>query len=259
MTRPPADTSTDSAWEEWGQRDPYFGVLTDSKFRRSTIDEHSRQEFFDSGESHVQRVLTTIRKYIDSGFAPKTILDFGCGVGRLLPPFAAIANEVVGLDVSPSMLLEAARNRDQRQLTNVKLLASDDDLSSLTGTFDLVHSFIVLQHIPVSRGRAIFGKLLQHVSPGGIGAFHVTYSKAQFASTNGVAPPLSSSSSKPRPKLPDSDPEIQMNPYNLNEILFLMQRRGIARVHIEFTDHGGELGVFLFFSVSGAELSTIAF
>jgi hypothetical protein len=43
------------------------------------------------------------------------------------------------------------------------------------------------------------------------------------------------------------DPEIQMNPYNVNQILFAMQSTGISRFHTEFTDHGGELGVFIFF------------
>jgi tRNA/tmRNA/rRNA uracil-C5-methylase (TrmA/RlmC/RlmD family) len=102
--------STDIAWEEWGRRDPYFGVITNPKFRRSELNDHSKREFFESGQSHAHGVLTTIRRFIDPGFAPRTVLDFGCGVGRLLIPFAKVADEVVGLDVSPSMLKEARRN-----------------------------------------------------------------------------------------------------------------------------------------------------
>jgi hypothetical protein len=40
-----------------------------------------------------------------------------------------------------------------------------------------------------------------------------------------------------------------MNPYNINEILFLLQCRGVRQLHCDFTDHGGELGVFLFFKI----------
>src|SRR6266404_4403273 len=134
------DMSTDVAWEEWGRRDPYFGVITDPKFRSSGLNENSKREFFESGESHVHGVLATIRKHIDPGFTPRTVLDFGCGVGRLLVPFAKIADRVVGLDVSSSMLQEAQRNCDDRQLRNVRLFVSDDALSLLTGTFDLIHS-----------------------------------------------------------------------------------------------------------------------
>jgi SAM-dependent methyltransferase len=242
------DMSTDAAWEEWGRRDPYFGVITDPKFRSVGINENARQEFFASGESHVHGVLSTIRKHIDPGFVPRTVLDFGCGVGRLLIPFAKIAEDVLGLDVSPSMLQEARQNCDEQQLHNVRLFRSDDALSTLTGSFDLIHSCIVLQHIPIDRGRAIFSQLLRHLRPGGVGAVQLTYSKTRFAETHGVAPRSLLPAAVPaRPVPADADPEIQMNPYNMNEILFAIQTCGVLRFHAEFTDHGGELGVFLFF------------
>jgi SAM-dependent methyltransferase len=242
------DMSTDIAWEEWGQRDPYFGVITDPRFRRTGLNEFARNTFFQSGESHAHYVLATIRTHFDQGFTPHAVMDFGCGVGRLLIPFAKMADAVVGLDVSPSMLQEARRNCDERQLCNVRLLRSDDLLSGLTGTFDLIHSCIVFQHIPVERGREIFAKLLQYLRPGGVGAVQLTYSKAHFASTHGALPPAVPAPPRVALATPvGADPEIQMNPYNINEILFLMQRHGIKRFHAEFTDHGGELGLFIFF------------
>jgi 2-polyprenyl-3-methyl-5-hydroxy-6-metoxy-1,4-benzoquinol methylase len=245
------DMSTDIAWEEWGRRDPYFGVITDPKFRSDAINESARQEFFASGDSHVRGLLSTIRKCIDPAFAPRTVLDFGCGVGRLLIPFAKIAADVVGLDVSPSMLQEARRNCDEQRLNNVRLFRSDDALSTLTGSFDLIHSCIVFQHIPVERGRTLFSKLVQHLSAGGVGAIQLTYSKTHYASTYGLAPPEPPYVNAPDPRAAaDADPLMQMNPYNLNEILFLMQRRGILQFHAQYTDHGGELGIFLVFQVT---------
>jgi SAM-dependent methyltransferase len=255
MTEQRGDMSTDIAWEEWGRRDPYFGVITDPKFRRSEINEQNKREFFESGESHVHGILATIRKHVEPGFEPRTVLDFGCGVGRVLVPFARIADEVVGLDVSPSMLLEARRNCDEHQLRNVSLLGSDDSLSALSGSFDLIHSCIVFQHIPVERGRALFAKLLQHLRPGGVGAIQLTYSKTRFASTHGLSPAPPATMSAPDASAQliagGADPEIQMNPYNVNEILFLMQCGGVQRFHVEFSDHGGELGIYLFFSATG--------
>jgi SAM-dependent methyltransferase len=256
MSSDPTDMSTDVAWEEWGRRDPYFGVITNPKFRRNGLNEDAKREFFNDGETFVNYLLAAIQRNIDPQFRPKRILDFGCGVGRLLVPFARVAEEVVGLDVSPSMLEEARRNCEERQLCNVRLLPSDDDLSALSGTFDLIQSFIVFQHIPAQRGRAIFGKLLQHLRPGSVGAIHLTYSKTRFASTYGVAPPaLPSPATKQHLIRTDADPEMQMNPYNMNEILFLMQCQGVQRTYVEFSDHGGELGVSLFFSVTGAPIA----
>jgi SAM-dependent methyltransferase len=249
MTERVLDMSTDTAWEEWGRRDPYFGVITDPKFRRAALTDQAKQDFFDSGRVHVEYVMQTVRRCIGPNFQPTTVLDFGCGVGRTLIPFAALAHEVVGVDVSPSMLQEARRNFDAHQLKNIRLLESDDALSSLTGVFDLIHSSIVFQHIPIQRGRILFRNLLAHVAPGGIGAFHFLYSNSHYyLDAHGITPSaLRSPPVVTTPPSGDADPEIQMNPYNVNELLFLMHCRGVHQLHADFTDHGGELGLFVFF------------
>src|SRR4051812_38611679 len=113
--------STDHAWKQWGEKDPYFGVLTADKFRRHNLTAEAKAEFLDSGRGHVEYVLAMLRKHIDPAFAPRRVLDFGCGVGRLVIPFAREADEVVGVDVSEGMLAEARRNCDDAGARNVKL------------------------------------------------------------------------------------------------------------------------------------------
>ncbi len=251
MSEHDSDRSTDADWDEWGRRDPYFAVITHSKFRVNEITEQAKIEFFDSGRAHVDYVFQTIRRVIDPSFAPKSVLDFGCGVGRTLMPFARIAKEVVGLDVSRAMLQEAERNCREQCITNVMLKAANDSISTVPSEFDLVHSFIVLQHIPVDRGSLIFRNLLNRVTPGGVGAIHVLYSKNNNAPTHGMKPratpadsSLGSTATQPQ------EPKMQMNPYSLNELLGIMQAKGVQRFHADFTDHGGELGVFLFFQTA---------
>ncbi|AGX88348.1 class I SAM-dependent methyltransferase [Candidatus Symbiobacter mobilis] len=257
---------TDSEWEQWGQRDPYYGVITHPKFRRDNFDETARSEFFESGQCHVQHILATCRQQIDSTFKPSRILDFGCGVGRLLIAFSAQAVQVVGLDVSDSMLSEARRNCEEIGVRNVVLIKSDDDLTLLEGTFDMIHSTIVFQHIQPQRGLRLFARLLGYLAPSGIGTIQITYAKAMYAPNLGAAPSTASltvsnvwsnlSSTLKRFIINDllsgfsysrKDPEMQMNVYNLNQLMFIMQEIGIKRCYTEFTDHGGELGVFLYF------------
>jgi SAM-dependent methyltransferase len=264
--------TTDLEWEKWGRQDPYYGVLTVDRFRAAKLDEAARAEFFASGQWHVDGVLQSCRSYIDPAFAPRRVLDFGCGVGRLLIPFAAVSEHVVGVDVSTSMLAEARKNCDARGLTNVSLVVSDDALSGVQETFDLVHTAIVLQHIDVPRGRRLIQRLIECVAPGGVGALQLTYAKAYHADSFGQPPPpppgpAAESSTDAAAGLlnrlrrrgvraaeetvaavrPQPDPEMQMNPYSLSEVAFMLQMAGIGRVHSEFTDHGGELGVFLYF------------
>jgi SAM-dependent methyltransferase len=248
MSKKVSDFSTDSEWEEWGRRDPYFGVITHPKFRLADMTEQSRREFFDSGVTHVDYVMRTIRQYVAPVPAPKRVLDFGCGVGRTLIPFAKIAQQVVGVDVSIAMLEESRKNCGAHQLTNVSLVPSDDNLSSVTGEFDLVHSFIVFQHVPLERGRMIFRNLLSRIASGGTAAVHVLYSKDKYADSYGIAPMEVAAESRRAPNA--SSPEMQMNPYNVNELLFSIQKESVLRLHTEFTDHGGELGVFFFFQKS---------
>ncbi len=251
--------STDSAWEEWGRQDPYFGVLTEPKYRKSVLTAEAKKEFFDVGQAHAEYLMHMIKQRIDPVFQPQSILDFGCGVGRLVIPFARLAAEVVGMDVSSAMLLETKKNCDEQGIDNVQLFMSDDELSLLTRQFDLIHSYIVFQHISPDRGRRIFGNLLRHIRVGGVGAIHLTYSKSNYEDTHGLAPPLAPppimSTTDISPPIPDAlppgaDPEMQMNPYHMNEVLFSLQSAGVSRFHTEFTDHGGELGVFVFFQKS---------
>ncbi len=161
-------------WEKQGKKDPYFGVLSDEKFRTRQIDAAARAEFFESGERHVAACFEIVQRCLAPSFAPRRALDFGCGVGRLVIPLARRCREVVGVDVSPAMLAEARRNCDENGLGNVTLVEGRDGLGPVTGTFDFVHTFIVLQHIPVPKGERIIAEMVARLEPGGVGAIQFT-------------------------------------------------------------------------------------
>jgi len=248
--------STDQSWEEWGEREPYFGVITDPRFRRAALTAEAKKFFFESGDLHVKYVVGMIKQYLDPSFQLNSVLDFGCGVGRILVPFASISTEVVGIDVSSSMLLEARKNCDEHGYSNVRLLISTEKPTLLGGPFDLVHSYIVFQHIPPYRGLELLKQLVTHIRPGGVGAFHISYAKTHFSESFGIdpAPQTVEEREDRRVEMPDSatrngngDPEMQMNSYHLNQVFFILQCAGVRRIHAEFTDHGGEFGLFIFF------------
>ncbi len=253
--------STDTEWEKWGRQDPYFGVITDPRFRRDRLTAVDRNHFFETGRVHAQYVIDVTRQRLDPIFVPRRVLDFGCGVGRVLLPFARVAQRAVGVDVAESMLVEAQGNADAQGITNIDLMHQGDLAGIEPGTFDLVHSAIVLQHIDVQRGVGIFGQLLALLAPRGVGAVQVTYAKMAHAATLGIQPAQPEMSRQrsllrrpsvretvlPSPAAPGEDPIMQMNSYPLTPLLFQLQAAQIRSVYVEFTDHGGELGVFLFF------------
>jgi SAM-dependent methyltransferase len=191
------------------------------------------------------------RQRIEPNFTPGRVLDFGCGVGRVSLAFAQMAQSVVGVDVSDGMLQEAERNRAEQALQNVLLVKSDDELANVVGTFDLIHSFIVFQHMEVSRGRRVFGKLIERLASGGIFAAHFTYGKTKHADAFGVPPARAvAPPSESAGREDDRDPLMLMNPYHVNELLFTMQTAGVRSFYTDFTDHGGEFGVLLYFQKS---------
>jgi len=242
---------SDRDWEQLGQTQPYFAVLTAPQYR-GDLSAADREEFFRSGEEHVARILSIIRSRLDPAFAPARALDFGCGVGRVLIPLAQRCRDVTGVDVSPAMLAEARRNCDAAGALNVKLLPSDDALSAVEGEFDLVHSYIVLQHVAVQRGEHIVRELAARLAQGGVGVFHVTYARA-------VTPPIRRLLYWARTRVPGAhwalnlalgrpsrSPLMQSNRYSVTRLLDLLLRQGCAEVHVRFSDHQGYRGALLF-------------
>src|SRR5262249_39815985 len=151
-------------WEMLARKEPYWAVATWEKFRRQNLTADTRQEFFQTGVDHIAFVFETIRSHLAPDFKPNSVLDFGCGVGRLLIPLAERCERVVGVDVSDTMLREAQENCHRGGLTNICLLKLQDMDSVASRPFDLVHSFIVFQHISPKRGEGLFRSLIQLVN-----------------------------------------------------------------------------------------------
>ncbi len=245
-------SDTDSAWEAFGKLEPYYGVFSKPYFLTKNLSGEVRDVFFATGEKHVDDVLGIVRESLAPDFAPKRGLDFGCGVGRVAIPLARRAREVVGVDVSESMLAEARQNCVTRGVTNLTFARSDDRLSAVTGEFDFIHSFVVFQHIPRERGEALLDALLARLAPNGVGVLHFTYATRLSASRR-VAQwirahvPLVHNVVNVIQRKPFGFPHMQMNCYDADALLRRLQDRGCHRVHVRFTDHGMHLGVVLFF------------
>ncbi len=131
-------------WEALAREDPFWAVLTDPGKRGGKWDPG---DFLASGRADVELSLAWVR-----GHAPamrtRRALDFGCGAGRLTLALAEHFDEVVGVDIAPSMLA-AARELDTTDGRCTWLLAEQPELPGLADqSFDLVYSSIVLQHMP---------------------------------------------------------------------------------------------------------------
>lgn len=254
---------TDRDWERLGETEPHWGVITHDTYRQRNLTEAALREFYETGERYTDVLLQTIRERLDPHFAPERVLDFGCGVGRVTIPLAKRCELAVGVDVSPGMLDEARARCASLGITNARFVRSDDSLSRVSQTFDLIHAFIVMQHIPPRRGMAIVARLISLLSEGGICVLHVGYGERRRPNPGAGAPLVSKMRyrvrqlarnvagpllSRVRPRVEKSGPApIRSYDYDLNAVFEVLQAAGIRRMHVEYTDHAGLYGAILFF------------
>lgn len=238
-------------WKIFGDVDPYYGVIAHERFRAGKIDDAALEDFFASGVVHVDKVMSVMTQTF--GVVPHgSALDFGCGVGRIANALAPHFDTVVGLDIAPGMLERAKRDSAQRGVRNVTYANSLDRDRLQPGSYDFVHSFIVLQHIPTSIGEGILRDVVRATKTGGFGALHFTYGHA-------ARPVLSTlkNAAKKTPILRDignllvgrslNTPAMQMNSYSIPRIIAVLADCGVERFSAIRIDDWGNLGLFVLF------------
>jgi 2-polyprenyl-3-methyl-5-hydroxy-6-metoxy-1,4-benzoquinol methylase len=248
---------TNREWEKFGKNDPYYGVLTDEKFKTKNLTDANRNLFFATGENYTEVIFSLIEAEIGVKFNPRRSLDFGCGVGRLTIPLAKRSNQIMGVDVSESVLKEAKKNAELFGISNADYRIYSDDLIS-SNKFDFINTYIVLQHIPVKTGSEIVKNMLSALEEDGIAVIHITFSNENlnkvviFKRLNILMKKsyVINSMYKLFRKLNKgksfSEPVQQMNYYDLNKIFKLMYDFKCVLFHNEFTMHDGVIGNLMF-------------
>jgi SAM-dependent methyltransferase len=127
-------------WDQRAEEDAFYFVDD-----RRAYGDRRPGSFWADGERDLDRLLTLAGITIEHG---DTVLDIGCGVGRLTRVLAARAATVHGIDVSEAMI-ERARSLHPG-LRNVSWIVGDGrTLQPLPdASIDLCVSHVVFQHIP---------------------------------------------------------------------------------------------------------------
>lgn len=237
-------------WKKFGKTDPYFGVLSDEKYKTENITEDGLNEFFETGEAYVKETAERIEQAFHVSLDQASILDFGCGVGRLAIPFSRVTRkEVVGLDISPEIIEKAKEHALTFERENVRFQVYDGKNLPELPTFDLVNSYIVLQHIEVDRGLALLQQLLDKVKIGGVAHVQITHGHELptksylnfYLRTKVPAYNFLYSSIKHREF--KFEPVMQMNLYNTSLLKSLFAKYSSEVKEVK-TNHGGILGSF---------------
>jgi len=243
----PALPDTDADWRRIGETEPFWGVLTEDRFRRERMDGDARRAFYASGAQDIAFVLSRIQATVP-GFRPRRALDFGCGTGRLTLAMASHTGAVTGIDISPGMVTEARQAAAELGVGNAEFVnGSDHD-----GTgYDWINSCIVLQHIPPRRGYAILRDLLSRLAPGGVCSIQLCFLRDAVHGGRPVGDgPFRSFDGEATPDGVETDRHptgtVMMYDYDLNRVFATMLAEDIELFGIAPTNHGGHHGAWLF-------------
>jgi SAM-dependent methyltransferase len=154
----------------------------------------------------------------------------------VLIPLARHAHRTVGVDVSVAMLDEARRNCDALSAPKVELVRPD--AMSRIGRFDLVHSMLVLQHLPVPQGERVLGELVDVLRPGGVGVIQVLIGgpRSLLVLNELLKAPLAHNILNLLNRRPWRYPNMQMNVYDINRLLAIIRTRGVSFVHVNLRE-----------------------
>ena len=132
-------SSMDQFWDKRAADDPYHWVMTEKHG-------WEEDEYYNTGKEHVETlVLPFIREHNKSP-SDLSILDIGCGTGRMAKFLADHFHTVIGTDVSKEMIDKA--QEDHADLNIEFLVTTGRDLQQIaSNSLDVCFSFATLQHV----------------------------------------------------------------------------------------------------------------
>ncbi len=172
-------------WEALGDTDPLFGVLSDPSRYGGKWD---LETFYASGRAHVEKLMRTLAD-ARAAFEPGTCLDFGCGPGRLTVPLSERFRRTVGVDAARPMVQAARRHTPPGARCEFVVNQRADLRQFDAATFDVVHSCLVLQHIPPDFALGYVAEFFRVARPGGLVVFQVpaaTRTEAEISASHAL-------------------------------------------------------------------------
>jgi SAM-dependent methyltransferase len=245
----PLRTRSTEKWEALAAAEPYFAILTESRYLRAQLDGAAESEFFQTGEDYVGSLFSTIRDHLDGHFAAATVLEAGCGAGRLAIPFARRAASVTAADSSEAMLATLRHNVERFAIDNIEAVTLGELLAGRR-LFNLVNCTLVLQRLPPREGMELIGALTRRVAPAGILALHLPYRSAagaalRLARAARARIPLVNGLLNLARRKPFAFPFFETHTYGLNGVFGLLQASGFGDPHVVFTEEGDLSGVIV--------------
>ncbi len=144
----------------------------------------------ESKEAHYREGYWAFSYYILNpvlklGISPEsTVLEIGCGLGRLVIPASYYFTKCFGIDISEEVIFKAQERVDKLKISNIKLLPCDGQNIPLEDkSVNFVYSFLVLMHIPSKKMvRHYIKEIYRVLKPEGLARIQVRRSQSWLKS-----------------------------------------------------------------------------
>ncbi len=164
-----------NSWEEKARQNPLFAVQTTDDMAGAPAQGFTPaqiEQLFDRGRRLYRERLTPLLAGLAEPRDQALIVEYGCGVGRILRSLVDAGYRCAGIDISPTMLDHCRRLVPEVEgvwcLDEAGRSALEDETASV------VFSYAVLQHISTFTAytRAI-DEICRVLKPGGLMAIHL--------------------------------------------------------------------------------------
>jgi 2-polyprenyl-3-methyl-5-hydroxy-6-metoxy-1,4-benzoquinol methylase len=213
-------------WTRLGENDPHWSVITEDRFRSSTIKENIR-EFNESGRG-TANLLKVFANRSGVDISRGACLELGCGVGRITRFLAEQFDTVTAIDISKGNLRACKAYLSESSIENVEtlLLAEPGQIREIE-EFDVFVSFIVLQHNPPPVQRFLLQQILSKIRRGGVCLFQTpTHIRGyRFAIDDYLGSP---------------DQTMEMHCLPMSEVLSILQMNGFRILEVLQDSWAGE-------------------
>jgi ubiquinone/menaquinone biosynthesis C-methylase UbiE len=154
-------------WDERARKDAFYYIASWRK-------DWDLAGFLQSGDEDYERLVLPVLERFKFSADGKTMLELGCGAGRMTQSFSTHFGRVFAFDVS-SQMLERAREFLHGRENIVWVHGNGVDLGSMASeSVDFVFSYLVLQHLPDEKlVRAYIREMLRVLRESGLCLFQV--------------------------------------------------------------------------------------
>ncbi len=156
-------------WQQWGKEDPLLGVAGWAGKQKGGPSPWTEEEFYALGQSDWKDFLVHWRQY---GLNTESVLEIGCGAGRITKQLATTFEKVYAVDVSKDMIDLARKTINSG---NVEFSIIDGlHLPQSERSVKAIFSTHVLQHLDsVEIGFSYFREFSRVLDVGGTMMVHL--------------------------------------------------------------------------------------